>query len=187
MNLVPADSLVGPIISSQAARDGELDVSLFQRLFERSVYARHPFFDQSAQVTSRPAANGSSVYKPFTQLVRVCQASEPYMCYPFNLTLTIQNYRSMPSILMVPSAMFYQDRLVPAARDVQMMRWSQLPNPQIPILFKGCNSEEYCIDEVSCLHLFVLISRDPAKYVGRRGFSVFAVLVEGDLELAPSS
>lgn len=54
----------------------------------------------------------------------------------------------MPSILMVPSAMFYQDRLIPAAIDVALMRWSRLPNPDIPILFHGTDTEEYCIDEV---------------------------------------
>jgi hypothetical protein len=54
---------------------------------------------------------------------------------------------------MVPSAMFYQDRLIPAAQDVKLMRWSQMPNPNIPILFRGSDSEEYCIDEVRSIFL----------------------------------
>ena len=33
---------MGPIIVSEEARDGELDISLLERLFQREVYALHP-------------------------------------------------------------------------------------------------------------------------------------------------
>ena len=74
----------------------------------------------------------------------------------------------MPSILMVPSSMFYQDRLIPAARDVRLLRWSQMPNPHIPILFRGTESEEYCIDEV-CLSIFYFDMRMLADQQGAVG------------------
>ncbi|KAK4687921.1 hypothetical protein P7C73_g2188, partial [Tremellales sp. Uapishka_1] len=71
--LLPALSIysykitVGPIIPSEAARDGELDISLLERLFMRGVYADHP----SAR-GSRSArwVNGERYRPPFTNLVK---------------------------------------------------------------------------------------------------------------------
>jgi hypothetical protein len=51
---------------------------------------------------------------------------------------------------MVPAALFYEDTLQPAAQDVSLIAWSGLPNPKIPILFHGCETEEDWIDEVRC-------------------------------------
>jgi helicase MOV-10 len=63
---------VGPIISSQAARDGELDVSLLQRLFERDAYAKHPsVIKASRHLVDMPVVDGAAAYTPFTRLVRV--------------------------------------------------------------------------------------------------------------------
>ena len=53
----------------------------------------------------------------------------------------------MSSILMVPAALFYNDTLIASATDVSLLNWSRLPNPRIPILFQGCESEESWIDE----------------------------------------
>jgi hypothetical protein len=49
---------------------------------------------------------------------------------------------------MVPAALFYEDTLKPAATDVKLIQWSGLGNPNIPILFRGCESEEDWIEEV---------------------------------------
>lgn len=49
---------VGPLICSDAARNGELDVSLLERLFERPLYA-----------TSMGPSNGD--WRPCTRLVKV--------------------------------------------------------------------------------------------------------------------
>lgn len=49
---------------------------------------------------------------------------------------------------MVPAALFYEDTLQPAARDVSLIQWSGLPNPRIPILFQGTDTEEHWVDEV---------------------------------------
>ncbi|KAJ7042792.1 P-loop containing nucleoside triphosphate hydrolase protein [Mycena alexandri] len=105
---------LGPTITSDAARDAELDVSLLQRLFDHPVYADYP------QTVS--ALN----FKPYINLVK--------------------NYRSHPAILMPPSALFYDDSLVPCAVN-GTITWSGLPNPRLPLLFIGSESTEECVDE----------------------------------------
>ena len=49
---------------------------------------------------------------------------------------------------MVPAGLFYEDSLIASAKDVHLVKWSKLPNPKIPILFQGCETEENWIDEV---------------------------------------
>jgi hypothetical protein len=53
---------VGPLVTSDAARDAELDVSLLQRLFDRPVYAIH---------AENPSAYTPSRFRPYTNLVKV--------------------------------------------------------------------------------------------------------------------
>ena len=48
---------------------------------------------------------------------------------------------------MVPAALFYDDTLEPAAQDVSLVKWGGLPNPSIPILFRGCETDEDWIGE----------------------------------------
>ncbi|KAJ7160946.1 P-loop containing nucleoside triphosphate hydrolase protein [Mycena filopes] len=102
---------LGPTITSDAARDAELDVSLLQRLFDRPVYAER---------------RQASVFQPYINLVK--------------------NYRSHPAILMPPSALFYNDSLVPCAVN-GTISWSGLPNTRLPLLFINSNSTEECVDE----------------------------------------
>jgi hypothetical protein len=60
---------VGPIVTSDAARAAELDVSLLERLFERPIYADNP---QARSRMSRNTLNHQNpTYKPFTNLVKV--------------------------------------------------------------------------------------------------------------------
>lgn len=47
---------------------------------------------------------------------------------------------------MIPSSMFYNDTLI-ASADAKLITWSELPNPDIPILFHGCETEENWVDE----------------------------------------
>lgn len=117
--------VVGPVITSRDARDGELDVSLLERLFRRDLYLRPESSSSLHHHPSSPDPTPNS--QPCTHLVR--------------------NYRSMSSILMVPAALFYNDTLIASASDVNLIKWSGLPNPRIPILFQGCESEESWIDE----------------------------------------
>ncbi|KAJ6630161.1 P-loop containing nucleoside triphosphate hydrolase protein [Mycena sp. CBHHK59/15] len=106
---------LGPLVTSDAARDAELDVSLLQRLFDRPVYAAH-----------RETPSLSSNFRPYTNLIK--------------------NYRSHPAILMPPSAIFYQDSLIPCAVN-GTITWSKLPNPCLPLLFIANDSKEECVDE----------------------------------------
>ncbi|KAJ7270752.1 P-loop containing nucleoside triphosphate hydrolase protein [Mycena haematopus] len=108
---------LGPTVTSDAARDAELDVSLLQRLFDRPVYATHP----EKALLSTP-----SRFRPYTNLVK--------------------NYRSHPAILMNASTLFYDDTLVPCAVN-GTISWSRLPNPRLPLLFIGSESIEECVDE----------------------------------------
>lgn len=58
-----------------------------------------------------------------------------------------KNYRSHPVILMPPSALFYNDNLVPFAKN-GMISWSGLPDNRLPIRILGCESEEEGVEEV---------------------------------------
>ncbi|KAG6856540.1 hypothetical protein H0H87_003359 [Tephrocybe sp. NHM501043] len=113
---------LGPIVTSNKARTGELDVSLLERLFERSLYADH------AHARSRGPMLLSEVFKftPFTNLVK--------------------NYRSHPAILMPPSAIFYNDSLEPCAKN-GTISWTRLGNPELPLMFFGHEDPEECVDE----------------------------------------
>lgn len=78
---------LGPIVTSEEARTGELNVSLLERLFERPLYT---------------AKKGNSL------------ALMPSLAPSTNL---VKNYRSHPVILMPPSAIFYNDTLQPFAKN----------------------------------------------------------------------
>ncbi|KAK7055393.1 P-loop containing nucleoside triphosphate hydrolase protein [Favolaschia claudopus] len=108
---------LGPTVTSDAARDAELDVSLLQRLFDRPVYA---------DFREKPVLLFPPRFQPSTTLVK--------------------NYRSHPAILMPPSTLFYNDCLVPCAVNGSIV-WSGLPNPRLPLLFIGSESKEECVDE----------------------------------------
>lgn len=64
---------LGPVIPSQAARDGELDVSLLERLFQRELYATHPSarknLNKAVQLLERTLAESNR--PPFINLVKV--------------------------------------------------------------------------------------------------------------------
>lgn len=48
---------------------------------------------------------------------------------------------------MVPSKLFYNDQLIASAEDVKLIKWSGLPNPDIPVVFRGCQTEESWVHE----------------------------------------
>lgn len=62
-------------------------------------------------------------------------------CYdPLLVTKLINNYRSHPAVLKLPSAVFYHDELKPCA-EVRMReslcQWEKLPNKGFPVIFHG--------------------------------------------------
>jgi superfamily I DNA and/or RNA helicase len=77
-------------------------------------------------MSRNPLNHQTSTFKPFTNLVK--------------------NYRSHPVILMPPSAIFYNDSLEPCAQN-GTISWTGLPNPQLPLVFIGNDSDEESIDE----------------------------------------
>jgi helicase MOV-10 len=87
---------LGPQIESSLARQRGLDVSLFERLMDRSIYADHPYARRNLLRNPRPAL--PFAYPPFCNLHR--------------------NYRSHQAILMVPSFLSYDSSLAACATKV---------------------------------------------------------------------
>ena len=102
------------IVTSSRARGHGLDVSLMERLQERTIY------DLKANVQTESV----------------------------NIIRLVNNYRSHPGILLLPSTIFYDDSLEPVAK-VTLSQWSDLPNKRLPMLIKGIEANEDWIDEVS--------------------------------------
>lgn len=102
---------LGPVLQSRVAASYGLDVSLLERLMSRPLYCRNE------------------------------DKFSDHGCYdPLLVTKLINNYRSHPAVLKLPSAVFYHDELKPCA-DVRMReslcQWDKLPNKGFPVIFHG--------------------------------------------------
>ncbi|KAL8713790.1 MAG: hypothetical protein Q9220_002317 [cf. Caloplaca sp. 1 TL-2023] len=97
-------------------RNTTLNVSLFERLSNRSLYANHPLARKSYR---RPGSNDQMLRQAFVNLAR--------------------NYRSHPAILAIPSSLFYADTLIPeAAHTDQVESWQGWRGRRWPVMF-ACN------------------------------------------------
>lgn len=107
---------LGPVLQSRVAAAYGLDISLLERLMNRPLYCR----DEGKFVD--------------------------HGCYdPLLVTKLVNNYRSHPAVLKLPSAVFYHDELQPCA-DVNMREslshWEKLPCKGFPVLFHGLKGED---------------------------------------------
>ncbi|KAJ3106010.1 hypothetical protein HDU97_007194 [Phlyctochytrium planicorne] len=119
---------LGPLVQSSFARHHKMDVSLFERIIGRQLYKDHPEF-RDAPLKTPEAAH------PDTPSLILKDMRAPFV----NL---IRNYRSHPSMITIPSRLFYNNTLIPYA-DVKVTHSlkgiSILPNPDVPIVFVGVN------------------------------------------------
>ncbi|KAI8595413.1 hypothetical protein EDD21DRAFT_391322 [Dissophora ornata] len=112
----------------------ELQMSFLERLITTEpLYSDHP---QSRQFARPKAAAGTLPKKSKSKDMKYLEKTIP--CFA-NL---VQNYRCHPKMLMMPSAMFYNDTLVASADEAKitsMLGCPILPNPECPITFVGVN------------------------------------------------
>eukprot|EP00899_Mesostigma_viride_P004323 jgi/Mesvir1/13892/Mv25596-RA.3 len=83
-----------------------------------------------------------------------------------HMTMLVQNYRSHPAILELPSRLFYAGRLVACANVMlreSLCGWEGLPNKDFPIVFHGVNGRceregnspsWFNVDEISAVHKY---------------------------------
>lgn len=135
---------LGPMVCSEDARTGELDVSLLERLFERPLYIPKRRQSISSLIQSFPelSVNNKSSSSTSTNSSLIPSA----ISKPRQFTNLVKNYRSHPVILMPPSAMFYNDTLQPCANNGAVI-WSGLSAPHLPVKFIGHNHPEATNDE----------------------------------------
>ncbi|KAI9813245.1 MAG: hypothetical protein M1827_004187 [Pycnora praestabilis] len=115
---------LGPRTSSKHL---DLEVSLLERLFNRSLYRGHPLARKQYIGGPTSRAKLPMLRPPFTNLVR--------------------NYRSHPAILAIPNALFYYDSLVPEATETNRMEdWEGWKGRRWPVLFT-CNGGDDEIEQ----------------------------------------
>ncbi|KAI9759675.1 MAG: hypothetical protein M4579_002152 [Chaenotheca gracillima] len=110
-----------------ASRNPKLGTSLFERLFDRSVYRDHP----SARKWGPAAGGKDALARPATW------GALPMLRPAF--TNLVRNYRSHASIIAIPSSLYYHDTLVPEATDTNLLEsWEGWRGRGWPMLF-ACN------------------------------------------------
>ena len=102
---------LGPVLQSRVASSLGLNISLLERLINRPLYCRNE---------AKFSDHG---------------------CYdPLLVTKLVNNYRSHPAVLKLPSAVFYHDELVPCANECMresLCHWEKLPKKGFPVVFHG--------------------------------------------------
>ncbi|KAJ8099688.1 P-loop containing nucleoside triphosphate hydrolase protein [Lipomyces tetrasporus] len=118
---------LGPRTVSRQDQESELDISLFERLMARPLYAEHPLA-RKQQLRNGRRPKLPYVRPAFSNLVR--------------------NYRSHPALLAVPSSLFYYDTLLCEATNINTLCvWERLPNRNMPILFIENKGQDEMVEE----------------------------------------
>ncbi|XP_040346432.1 RNA helicase Mov10l1 isoform X3 [Herpailurus yagouaroundi] len=107
---------LGPVIKSRLAMAYGLNVSMLERLMSRPVYMR----DEDA--------------------FGACGAYNPLL-----VTKLVNNYRSHPALLALPSRLFYHRELEVCADPkvvTSLLGWEKLPKKGFPLIFHGVRGSE---------------------------------------------
>lgn len=105
---------------------GAIQTSLFERLLARPLYRNHPL--------ARLKQTGGHI-------PRLTKAMLPLIRPPF--TDLIRNYRSHAAIIAIPSSLFYNDTLEPAAQlSKSLMTWPGFQGRDMPIQFRDNRSRD---------------------------------------------
>ena len=122
---------LGPVLQSHVASSFGLNISLLERLINRPLYRRNE---------AKFSDHG---------------------CYDSLLvTKLVNNYRSHPAVLKLPSAVFYHDELVPCANECMresLCHWEKLPKKGFPVVFHGVQV---------CLAMATTTARKPSLEIG---------------------
>ncbi|KAH9818269.1 P-loop containing nucleoside triphosphate hydrolase protein [Melampsora americana] len=170
---------LGPKVVSELSRSLGLDLSLLQRLLERKAYTEIlSLNEQQKKVQNRSRFLNTSLLSPSNSLSpnsslpkQPLNGDESLLPHSstngidlstgyadghqeqvpvVNLT---KNYRSHPSILMLPSTLFYNDALEPYApteiQNTELLNWNRLPKKGCPMIFKNVSFAEDWVDEGS--------------------------------------
>ncbi|KAG0152337.1 hypothetical protein CROQUDRAFT_649720, partial [Cronartium quercuum f. sp. fusiforme G11] len=168
---------LGPNVISGLTRTFDLDVSLLQRLLEREAYSAKPLPRSRARPLFLRPKDGWT-YPTYGHLSPVDSAEHhrQFTRFPIKVPLTPEsphsledcedtrddcdhvvhlssNYRSHPTLLMLPSTLFYNDTLEPCAPpqilNTELVNWARLPHKGTPIIFKSVQCTEDWVDEGS--------------------------------------
>jgi helicase MOV-10 len=110
---------LGPVVHD---KNIEFSTSLFERLFTRSVYAKHPL--------------ARSKHDGWRNLVFP-------MPVPAFSNL-VRNYRSHPAILAIPSTLFYNNTLICEADATSLIQWIGWQGRKWPVMFSCNTGIDYC-------------------------------------------
>ena len=114
---------LGPVLQSRIAACYGLNISLLERLTSNPLYCRNE---------AKFSDHG---------------------CYdPLLVTKLVNNYRSHPAVLKLPSAVFYHDELIPCADEgmrESFCQWDKLPKKGFPVIFHGLKASSCAGKDIS--------------------------------------